>query len=65
MCIMDKVKKKKYLHIFQSTHQVDMKNNVDCHKDFFGYFNALETYSRVKCQHERVINHLVSYNLVC
>ena len=27
----------------QSTHQVDMKNIVECEKDFFAYFNALET----------------------
>jgi hypothetical protein len=27
----------------QSTHQGDMKNVVKCQKDFFGYFNALET----------------------
>jgi hypothetical protein len=29
----------------QSTHQVDMKNIVECLKEFFAYFNALETYS--------------------
>jgi hypothetical protein len=28
---------------FQSTHQVGMKNVVECYKEFFGYFNALET----------------------
>ena len=28
----------------QSTHQVDMKNIVECEKEFFAYFNALETY---------------------
>ena len=28
---------------FQSTHQVSMKNIVECYKEFFGYFNALET----------------------
>ena len=27
----------------QSTHQVDMKNVVECLKEFFAYFNALET----------------------
>jgi hypothetical protein len=27
----------------QSPHQVDMKNVVRCQKDFFAYFNALET----------------------
>jgi hypothetical protein len=26
------------------THQIDMKNIGECYKDFFGYFNALETY---------------------
>ena len=30
---------------FQSTHQVGMKNVLKCYKDFFGYFNALETHS--------------------
>ena len=30
---------------FQSTHQVDMKNVIECYKDFFGYFKALETHS--------------------
>ena len=29
----------------QSLHQVDMKNVVNCLKDGFGYFNALETQS--------------------
>ena len=29
----------------QSPYQVDMKNIVKCWKDFFGYFNALETHS--------------------
>ena len=28
---------------FQSTHQVGMKNGVECYKDFFGYFKALKT----------------------
>ena len=27
----------------QSPHQVDMKIDVECRKDFFAYFNALET----------------------
>ena len=26
--------------LFQSTHQVGMKNVVECYKDFFGYFNG-------------------------
>ena len=29
----------------QSPYQVDMKNVVECKKEFFAYFNALETYS--------------------
>ena len=29
----------------ESPHQVDMKNVVECQKDFFAYFNALETHS--------------------
>ena len=29
----------------QSTHQVDMKNVVECPGEFFAYFNALETTS--------------------
>jgi hypothetical protein len=46
MCISktDKVDlKKKICKFFQSTHQVGMKNIVECYKEFFGYFNALET----------------------
>ena len=27
----------------ESPHQVDMKNIVECEKEFFDYFNALET----------------------
>ena len=42
--------KKKNLHFFQSTHQVDMKNVVECSKDFFAYFNALETNSEKSTQ---------------
>ena len=49
---MDKVdlKKKKrekcfFCIFFQSTHQVGMKNVVECSKHFFGYFNALVTNS--------------------
>ena len=45
----DKVHSKKatvnFWKFFQSTHQVDMKNVVECYKDFLGYFNALETLS--------------------
>jgi hypothetical protein len=47
---MDKVDLKKshreffFFCIFlQSTHQVGMKNVVEFYKEFFGYFNALET----------------------
>ena len=33
-----------FFRIFlKSTHQVDMKNIVECEKEFFDYFNALET----------------------
>jgi hypothetical protein len=31
----------------QSHHQVDMKNVVECQKEFFAYFNALKTYSEL------------------
>ena len=34
---------KKNLHFLQSPHQVDLKNMVECKKEFFAYFNALET----------------------
>ena len=54
MCILKQIKwiLKKHREIFllffciflQSTHQVDMKNVVECWKDFFAYFNALEIY---------------------
>ena len=27
----------------ESSHQLDMKNVVECYKNFFGYFNALKT----------------------
>jgi hypothetical protein len=47
---MDKVdlkkkppRKKKIAFFFQSSHQVDMKNVVECQREFFAYFNALET----------------------
>ena len=57
----DKVdlKKKRHREIFfffiflQSTHQVDMKNIVECQKDFFAYFNALETYSVLSLSHDQ------------
>ena len=29
----------------QTPHQVDMKNVVECWKEFVAYFNALETHS--------------------
>ena len=35
---------------FQSTHQVGMKKVVKCYKEFFGYFNALETNG--ECRHD-------------
>ena len=31
------------MHEFLSTLQVGTKNVVKCYKEFFGYFNALET----------------------
>ena len=31
----------------QSTDQVDMKNVVECYKEFFAYFNTLETYDAI------------------
>ena len=40
--------KKKNCIFFQSTHQVGMKNVVECYKDFFGYFNTRETYSALQ-----------------
>ena len=41
---------KKKLHYFQSPHQVDMKNVVECPNGFFAYFNALETYALAEAQ---------------
>ena len=32
-----------FFHFFQSPHQVEMKNVVECHREFIAYFNALET----------------------
>ena len=32
-----------FAHFLQSPHQVDMKNVVECQKEVFAYFNALET----------------------
>ena len=47
---MDKVDLKKntgekfcFCIFFQSPHQVDMKNVVECPREFIAYFNALET----------------------
>ena len=40
---LKKTPKKKFCIFFQSTLQVGMKNIVECYKEFFGYFNALET----------------------
>ena len=34
-----------FLPFLQSTHQVDMKNVVECPREFFAYFNDLETTS--------------------
>ena len=35
--------KKFFCIFFQSPHQVDMKNIVECHREFIAYFNGLET----------------------
>ena len=35
--------KKKFCIFFQYPHQVDIKNVVECPREFFAYFNALET----------------------
>ena len=52
MCISKRIKwikkkshreKKKFCIFFQSPHQVDMKNVVECPREFIAYFNALET----------------------
>ena len=40
-----KTLRKKNCIFFQSSHQVDMKNVVECPREFFAYFNALKTYS--------------------
>ena len=51
MCISKRIKWIKKSHgeiffftfFFQSSHQVDMKNVVECPREFIAYFNALET----------------------
>ena len=52
MCISKRIKwikkkshreKKNFCIFFQSPHQVDMKNVVECPREFIAYFNALET----------------------
>ena len=52
MCISKRIKwikkkshreKKIFCIFFQSPHQVDMKNVVECPREFLAYFNALET----------------------
>ena len=52
MCISKRIKwikkkshreKKIFCIFFQSPHQVDMKNVVECPREFIAYFNALET----------------------
>ena len=35
---------------FQSSHQTDMENVVECKKYFFGYVNALETHGGYSIQ---------------
>ena len=32
-----------FLFFLQFPHEVDMKNVVECQKEFFAYLNALET----------------------
>ena len=52
MCISKRIKwikkkshreKKNFCIFFQSPHQVDMKNVVECPREFIAHFNALET----------------------
>ena len=35
--------KKNHCIFLQSPHEVDMKNVVECQKEFYAYLNALET----------------------
>ena len=46
MWIISKSHREKFFFFIflQFIHQVDMKNIVECQKEFFAYFNALETY---------------------
>ena len=37
-----------FAFFLQSAHQVDMKNFIECYKEFLGCFNALETYGEVQ-----------------
>ena len=46
---------KKICIFLQSPHQVDMKNIVECQKDFFAYFNALETQGGIKPQKKKTV----------
>ena len=43
----DKVDLKKKTPWKKKNLQVDMKNVVECYKQFFGYFNTLETNSDI------------------
>ena len=72
---MDKVDLKKshrenyfFCIFFQSSYQVDMKNVIQCPREFFAYFNALETRGDGLCtliaysigyeHYEPVVNHV-------
>ena len=46
---------KSHCDYLQYPLQVDMNNVVKCRKDFFAYFNALETRGEV-CKYHRVVN---------
>ena len=57
----DKVDFKKafFSKFFLSTHQVGMKNVVECYKDFFGYFNALKTHCEVLLHKENKVREVL------
>ena len=73
MCISKRIKwilkkshreKKKFCIFLQSTHQVDMKNVVECPGEFFAYFNALETTSGY-VQNKFLFSFIFSYRQQC
>ena len=70
MCISKRIKwilKKSHREIFffciflQSTHQVDMKNDVECPGEFIAYFNALETTSVQRDRRPSAVNVIIFY----